>query len=61
MGENLVHLSWADEPGVEASSRPPYQLAPGQVWMTANYDQLYATMTRLGINQSDLGLHPWNE
>jgi len=60
-GEYLVHLSRADEPGVETSSRPPYQLAPGQVWMIADHDQLNAMMARLGISQSDLGLYLWNE
>jgi len=54
-GKNSVHLFMANEPGIEASSRPPEQLASGQAWMTADYDQLYAVMTRHGINQSDLG------
>ena len=43
-GENSVHLFRANEPGVEASSRAPYHLAPGQVWMTAGHDQLHAPM-----------------
>ena len=60
-GENSVHLSRVDEPGVETSSRPPYQLAPGQAWMIADHDQLNATMARLGISQSYLGLYLWNE
>ncbi|KAG2650726.1 hypothetical protein PVAP13_1NG204238 [Panicum virgatum] len=61
IGENSVHLSRVNEPGVEASSGPPYQLALGQVWMTVDHDQLLATMTRLGIKQSDLGLYLWND
>ena len=60
-GENSVHLSRVDEPGVETSSRPPYQLAPGQTWMIEDHDQLNATMARLGISQSYLGLYLWNE
>ena len=54
-GKNSVHLFMVNEPGIEASSRPPIQLASGQAWMTADYDQLYAAMTRHGIIQSDLG------